>query len=65
MVDLKLGFEPCITPEALQGIKDYCAARNYKCKTCRYSINKVNPEASKYVECIFGNCPCSWELREE
>lgn len=42
-------------------IRDYCTKRHYKCKGCRYSIDKVTSEHYPYQECMFDNCPCSWE----
>lgn len=41
-------------------IYKYCLNRNYKCKGCRFSIDKYTKDHSEYVTCVFANCPCSW-----
>lgn len=49
-----------VNSEAFKAVYEYCDSRNYKCKGCRYSIDKVNKNHSPYTECIFSNCPSSW-----
>lgn len=55
-------FDSRVHDESFKPIKDYCTKRNYKCKGCMYSIDKITKEHSPGTECIFGNCPCSWEV---
>ncbi len=55
-----------ISEPAIDAIKSYCAKRNYKCVGCRYSVKWINKEYSgKSCTCIFGNCPCSWDVGKE
>ena len=51
-----------ISEEARKPIHDYCKNRSYKCKGCRYSIKFIVPDYTGYATCIFGDCPCSWEV---
>lgn len=49
---------------AVGGISAYCESRNWKCRGCRYSIDKVTEDRPKYATCIFGNCPRDWDIKE-
>ena len=52
-----------VSEDAHNALIDYCKSMNYHCITCRYGIKSINPNAGKHVECIFANCPCSWERK--
>lgn len=54
-----------VTEDARKAIKDYCEDRHYKCRGCRYSIKWIIPEYKGLACCVFGSCPCSWDLEEE
>ncbi len=45
----------------VNGIIEYCEKRNYKCKGCNYSINKLLYIKLPFSTCIFENCPCDWK----
>lgn len=49
-----------VNEDAFSPLQKYCEGRNYKCKGCRYNINKVTKEHGKGTTCIFANCPSSW-----
>lgn len=56
-----------ISEVARKPIRDYCENLKYKCKGCRcegcrYSIKFIIPDYKGYTTCIFGDCPCSWEI---
>lgn len=50
--------------DAARSIKEYCSRREWNCKACRYSIDKVTKEHSRGATCIFENCPCDWRIEE-
>ena len=51
-----------ISEVARKPIRDYCENRKYKCKGCRYSIKFIIPDYKGNACCVFGDCPCSWEI---
>lgn len=53
--------ESAVNEKAYEAIISYCAKRNYKCKGCRYNIDFLAAEHSKYITCIFNSCPASWD----
>ena len=58
------GFNPHkVNEEAIKPIAEYCYNRDFKCKGCRYNIDFITKEHSKYSTCIFANCPCDWEVK--
>lgn len=50
-------------PEILTGIKNHCKKMEYKCGKCRYSAKKADTMTKS--QCIFLNCPCDWEVKED
>lgn len=55
-----------INENALCGISEYCKNRNYKCRTCRFSIHKYTDVGKQgHATCIFGDCPCDWEVKRK
>lgn len=61
-----MGVAIIVNGDAIQGISEYCKNRNYKCRTCRFSIHK-HTDADKQVHatCIFGDYPCDWEVTKK
>lgn len=60
VVDTRV-LDSAVNDDAHDAIAKYCAKRNYKCKGCRYSIDFLNEEHSKYIDCIFNTCPVGWD----
>lgn len=53
-------MKPVISKEVVVPLRDYCRKRHYRCRNCRYSIDRITKNHSEYMQCIFANMPCDW-----
>ena len=61
-----MGVAIIVNGDAIQGISEYCKNRNYKCRTCRFSIHKcTDADKQGHATCIFEDCPCDWEVKRK
>ena len=62
-----MGVAIIVNGDAIQDISEYCKGRDYKCRACRFSIHKYTDATGKCgkATCIFGDCPCDWEVKRK